>query len=103
MRELNSKQYVYGNKDYWWYNITSPSNLDPTEVVVLNLWDTENRNLVKRVVMAMNENWLLRINKASTHFNRGTEICKIHIQRHHITGKFIIYFGRIEDGTYSLK
>jgi len=102
MRELNSKQYVYGNKDYWWYNITNPSKLDFNEVIVLNLKDTVNQNLVKKVTMAMNKNWLSRINKASTHFNRGTEICKIHIQRNHRTGEFIIYFGRMEDGIYQL-
>ncbi len=101
-KELKSKQYTHGNIDYWWFNISSPSKLSSQDVIQLNLWDTMNQTLVKKAVLVLEENWLSRIKQASTHFYRRTEICKVHIQRRHGTNKFIIYFGRKEDGIYQL-
>ena len=103
MRELNSKQHTSGNKDYWWYNICSPVNLTSRDRIILNLWDSMNRNLVKQVTLNLGQDhWLKRIQSASTHYYRGTEICKIHIQRDHRTNEFIIYFGRKEEGNYPI-
>jgi len=99
---LNSKRTVSGNIDVWWYNISSPSKLTPNDVIQFNLWDVENRNLIKRAIIDLSENWLSRIRRASTHFYKGIEICKVHIQRMHGSKGFLIYFGRKEDGTYLL-
>jgi len=93
MRELNSKKYTAGNKDYWWYNICSPGKLTSGDLIVLNLWDSINRDLIKKVTLDLGiNNWLDRIRRASTHVYKGLEICKIHIQRNHRTNVFIIYF-----------
>jgi len=103
MRELNSKQYTSGNKDYWWYNICSPNNLSSRDIILLNLWDAMNQNIIKQVTLDLGQNdWLRRIQLASTHYYRGTEICKIHIQRDHIINNFIIYFGLKKEGTYPI-
>jgi len=102
VKELNSKQWIYGYTDVWWYNISSPSKLSDQDCIHLNLWDSKNQKLVKKAVLNLKDKWLSRIRQASTHFYRGTEICKVHIQRRHGTNQFIIYFGRKEDGVYSL-
>jgi len=102
MRELNSKQHVYGNLDYWWYNISSPSNLTPNDVIILNLWDTDKRNLIRKVILEMNKNWLSCIRNASFLYSGEVERCIIHIKRDHHTGNFTRYFGRIKDGVYSI-
>jgi len=102
MKELNSKQWTSGNIDIWWYNISSPSKLSNRDQIHLNLWDSKNQKLVKETVLNLEENWLSRIKRASTHFCRGIEICKVHIQRRHGTNQFIIYFGRKESGKYPL-
>ena len=101
MKELNSKQETHGNKDSWWYNICSPKNLTSKDIIILNLWNTMNKKLVKQVTLNLGKsNWLKRILKGSTHYSKGTEICKVHIQRDHRTNQFIIYFGHKEDGVY---
>lgn len=103
MRELNSKQYTSGNKDIWWYNICSPFNLTSRDVILLNLWDAVNQKLIKQVTLNLGQNdWLKRIQSASTHYYRGTEICKIHIQRDHRSKEDIIYFGLKIEGAYPI-
>ena len=101
-RELNSKQYGSGHLDLWWFNISSPSKLTSQDVIHLSLWDHANQNLVKESVLDLRKNWLSRIRQASTHFYLQTEICKVHIQRRLGTNQFVIYFGKKEDGVYSL-
>jgi len=99
--ELNSKQYVFGNRDLWWYNISTPAKLTHNDVIILNLYDTNNRILIRKVILNLNQNnWLHRIKKSSTHNYRGTEICKIHIKREHGTNQFKIWFGNVDDGLY---
>ena len=102
IRELNCKQWRSGNMDYWWYNISSPSKLNSQDRIRLNLWNPENRELIKRVVLDLKKNWLSRIQKASKHIYRDLEICKVYIRRKHGSNEFFIYFGRLEDGIYPL-
>ncbi|MFX1294274.1 MAG: hypothetical protein ACFFD2_05375 [Promethearchaeota archaeon] len=102
IRELNSKQHHSVNKDIWWYHISSPSNLNLNDIIVLNLYDTEHIHLLKKFEISLNEIWLNRILRASTHFQDDIEICKIHIQKNHGENKYLIYFGRKEDGVYYL-
>lgn len=100
---LNSKNYTSGNKDTWWYNISSPRKLTAQDSIVLNLWDTENKNIMREVTLDLgSNNWLKRIQTASTHYYEEREICKIHIHRNQITGKYILYFGRKENGIYPI-
>jgi hypothetical protein len=101
-KELNSKQWTSGNMDVWWYNISSPSKLKKQDIIRLNLWDAVNQELVKEVILDLEKNWLQRIRQASTHFFKGREICKIHIEKRHGTNQFFIYFGRKDDGIYPL-
>lgn len=103
MRELNSKQYTSGNKDIWWYNISNPEELTSRDIIVFNLWDTINQNRVRQVTLDLGkDDWLKRIKSASIHYYEEREICKVHIQRDHKTSKFIVYFGRKEDGIYQI-
>jgi len=88
--------------DTWWYHISSPDRLTSQDVIQINLWDTMNHSLVKKVVLNLRENWLTRMKNASTHVYLRRDILKIHINRKHGTNEFIIYFGRKEDGVYPL-
>lgn len=71
VKELNSKQWISGNTDVWWYNISSPSKLSNKDRIQLNLWDSMNRKLVKSVVLDLKDDRLSRIRQPSTHFYRG--------------------------------
>lgn len=102
MVSLNSKMFTTGNLDTWWYNISNPSELKRNDLLSLNLWDAENKELIKKVEINLDSQWMKRIQNASTHTYKNREICKIHIHRSHTTKEFEIYFGVKTDGVYSL-
>ena len=102
MVTLNSKMYTNGNLDTWWYNISNPINLKLNSELIFNLWDTENRDLIKQVEIKLDQEWMKRVQNASTHTYKNREICKVHIQRNHYTKKFILYFGKKTDGFYPI-
>ena len=73
---LNSKLYVSGNYDIWWYNLSNPSKILFGDEIILNLWDEKNANLIKQINIQVDKNWLKRIRLGSTHIYKKREICK---------------------------
>ena len=99
---LNSKKFVSGNYDTWWYNLSNPSRIRIGEEIKLNLWDEKNVNLIKEINIQVNAEWLKRIQSGSTHTYKEKEICKIHTQRNHYSKEFTLYFGKKTDGIYKI-
>ena len=99
---LNSKLYVSGNYDIWWYNLSNPSKILFGDEIILNLWDEKNANLIKQINIQVDKNWLKRIRLGSTHIYKKREICKIHVQRNHHSKDFTLYFGKKTDGVYKI-
>jgi len=102
MVTLNSKLHISGNLDTWWYNLSNPSGIQIGDKISLNLWDQNNRALVKRIDIQVDSDWMRKIRSASKHIYRNRELCKIHVQRSHKTDKFVLYFGRKTDGAYHI-
>jgi hypothetical protein len=99
MKKLSSKQYSFGNKDYWWYNLSSPEKLIDTEpLVVLDLND-KNNDRIGSIPLHMGK-WATQIMSASYHFSGERKIVKIHVTRDIGSQEYIMWFGRKEDGLY---
>jgi hypothetical protein len=90
-------------RDYWWFNVSSPENLEPNDVLRFNLWDTKNTKLIKQVTIDLSKDkWFEKIQKASIHTYKGRDILKVHAYRDKRTKEFIMYFGRVTDGLYRI-
>jgi len=101
-RQLNSKKLNVGKNDSWWYNIT-PSKIAIGDEIQFNLWDENNNTIEFSFLLKVDNTWYERIMHASTHFNNGREICKVHFKRPHYSNQCYVYFGRKEDGMYPIK
>ena len=103
VKEYNSIITERETRDRWWFNVSSPENLEPTDVLRFNLWDTTKTILIKHVTIDLfKDKWLEKIQKASTHTYKGREILKVHAYRDKRTKEFIMYFGHVNDGLYRI-
>lgn len=47
---LNSKNYLAGNRDYWWYNLSSPDDwIENDTIIQFVLNDETNRDAIGKV------------------------------------------------------
>lgn len=89
--------------DHWWYKITYPKKRTKRDIIIFNLWDSTREKLIKKITLNLNDDeWLSRIQKASTHYNHGVELCSVHIERKKSTNNFNIYFGKKIDGLFKI-
>ena len=104
IRVLSSKNYPTGNRDRWWYNLSSPDIwIRPEAQINLILYDEFNKTVIDTIRLQLDRNdWYNRIMQASRHLYKGTEIIKVHITKKHGSNQYNIYFGKTEDGVYSM-
>jgi hypothetical protein len=102
IKVLNSKNYPAGNRDYWWYNLSSPDNwINHDTQINLILNDELNRKIIGTITLQLDrDDWYNRIMRASRHELGGRDIIKIHVIREHGSQQYRIYFGKTEDGVY---
>jgi len=103
LRELNSKMTIRETRDTWWFNLSGSHSLTRKDIIRLNLWDTDNKKLVKQVTIVLSSSsWLEKIQKAHTHTYKGREILKVNAYRVRRTNQFIMCFGKVGDGLYQI-
>lgn len=103
VKEYNSIITESETRDRWWFNVSSPENLEPNDVLRFNLWDATNTKLIKQVTIDLSKDkWLEKIQKASIHTYKGRDILKVHAYCNKRTKEFIMYFGRVKDGLYPI-
>jgi len=100
IKVLNSKNHPAGNRDYWWYDLSSPDNwVNHDTRIDLILNDELNRTIIGTITLQLDkDDWHNRIMRASRHGVRDT--IKVHVYRNHGNPQYYIYFGRTEDGVY---
>lgn len=105
MKKLSSKKSSRGNRDFWWYNISSPEDWienDPFLTLIVNgKDDNDNIGLIK-LPLGKSE-WHARIVKASNHIYNRRKIIKVHLFKEIGSNQYRIYFGKVSDGVYPVK
>jgi hypothetical protein len=102
MKKLSSIKSSRGNKDYWWYDLSSPDDWITTDAsIIFILNNSSDLDRIGSILLRLSENdWLNRIKKASYHFKNGNKTIKVHITKEHSSQQYMIYFGRKDDGVY---
>ncbi len=102
MKKLSSIKSSRGNRDYWWYDLSSPDGwiTEDTRIkFILN--DKSDIDRIGSILLRMDENdWYNRIMSASFHFKRERKTIKVHIFKELSTHQYKIYFGHKDDGVY---
>lgn len=101
MKTLSSKKYSFGNKDYWWYNLSSPKDWMTRNSRITLILNDENNDKIGSILLKLNMNdWYDRIIIATNHVWHGREIIKIHVTKENGSQQYNIYFGKMGDGVY---
>ncbi len=99
---LSSKKYTSGTFESWWYNLSNLEDwLTPKSRIVLVVNDSNNSR-IGTIVLDMAK-WYDRIIHASYHKWRNRKIVKVHVTKKNGHPNYLIYFGKISDGTYPIK
>lgn len=102
MKKLSSKKSSRGNRDYWWYNLSSPEDWienDPFLTLIVNGKD-DYENIGSIILPLGKSVWHDRIAKASDHLYNKRKIVKVHLFKEIGSKQYQIYFGRVTDGVY---
>jgi hypothetical protein len=105
MKVLSSKRQSVGNREYWWYNLSSPDDwLDTERSIRLILHGENGDDYLGSIHLSLTDgDWLDRIRKASNHKYNGRKIVKIHVFKRTNDKSYSLYFGRVGDGVYPVK
>jgi len=99
---LSSKKRSAGNRDYWWYNLSSPEDWMTKESKITFILNDKNKeDRIGSIELRLNaNNWYNRIISANSQLYKRRKIIKVHIVKENKSNKFIIYFGQVGDGIY---
>jgi len=99
---LSSKNHPAGNRDYWWYNLSSPDDWIRHDTQInLVLYDESNETNIGTIILQLDRNdWYSRVMRASRHTFKGRRIIKVHVIKEFGNPQYYIYFGKIDDGYY---
>jgi len=102
MKALSSRRQSAGNRDYWWYNLSSPDGwIDHETAIRLILNGKDKTDKIGKIILPIGKSvWRNRIIKASYHLYNNRKIIKVHVYKENGNDQYLIYFGRISDGIY---
>ena len=79
MKKLSSIKSSRGNRDYWWFNLSSPEKWiesDPSITLIVNGKDDVDK--IGSIILPLSD-WHDRIVKASDHNHNRRKIIKVHL------------------------
>jgi hypothetical protein len=105
MKKLSSKRYSAGNRDYWWYNLSSPEDwIDSDHFITLILNGKDDTDYIGSIILPLDKSdWHNHIVKASNHIHNNRNIIKVHVFKENGSEHYRIYFGKVSDGVYPVK
>lgn len=102
MKKLSSKRSSRGNRDYWWYNLSSPEKWiesEPAITLIVNGKNDEDK--IGSIILPLNKgDWRNRIAKATINTYKQRKLIKVHLFKEIDSQQYKIYFGHKVDGVY---